>query len=211
MANDSCVWPARLRASEFKVAKLEAYKSGISGFVQLFTLESKGHVVFFPQVTFAPLDDDRSISLEIWHSLPIECQSKVHVIIDELTPSEIKGMIGLMDIFVGTRMHSNIFALSQNVPCVAIAYEPKTKSIMKQFGLQEQVIDIKDVTATALQAKTQYVMANKIRLREQISSHRQRIEHQAMSGGGLIATLIRSRSTHPVNILDEMPEETARK
>jgi len=47
-------------------------------------------------------------------------------------------------------MHSNIFALSQGVPLIAIAYFHKTWGIMQMLGLERWVIDIEAVTPEGL-------------------------------------------------------------
>ena len=66
------------------------------------------------------------------------------------SPKLIKSAYGFMDIFLGTRMHSNIFAISQGVPTLAIAYLYKTTGIMQDLGLNEWTIDIKGIEAESL-------------------------------------------------------------
>ncbi len=41
-----------------------------------------------------------------------------------------------MDLFLGTRLHSNIFALVAGVPVVAVAYQYKTFGLMEMIGLK---------------------------------------------------------------------------
>jgi colanic acid/amylovoran biosynthesis protein len=55
-----------------------------------------------------------------------------------------------MAVFVGTRMHSNIFALSQYVPAMAISYLPKTTYIMESLELSDYVVDITIVNTSHL-------------------------------------------------------------
>ena len=58
-----------------------------------------------------------------------------------------------MDVFLGTRMHSNIFALSGRVPVIAIGYLHKTQGIAAQVGIEDWVIDIQDIEAAGLISK----------------------------------------------------------
>lgn len=58
-----------------------------------------------------------------------------------------------MSYFIGTRMHSNIFALSSGIKTLAISYEPKTEGIMKDLGLSEYVIKIENVNSRILNEK----------------------------------------------------------
>jgi polysaccharide pyruvyl transferase WcaK-like protein len=46
-----------------------------------------------------------------------------------------------MDWFCGTRMHSTIAALSSGVPTAAIAYSGKTRGVFDSCGMEDQVID----------------------------------------------------------------------
>jgi colanic acid/amylovoran biosynthesis protein len=59
-----------------------------------------------------------------------------------LSPVEVKSLVSLSWIHVATRMHSAIFALSEGVPVLGIAYEPKLTSLMERLGLGEHVLDI---------------------------------------------------------------------
>ena len=48
--------------------------------------------------------------------------------------------------FLGSRMHSNIFALCKT-PTVAISYQPKTKFIMQQLGLENFSLEIDEFSS----------------------------------------------------------------
>ena len=74
-----------------------------------------------------------------------------------------------MDYFVGTRMHSNIFATSMAVPTTAIAYEKKTNGIMETVGLQNYVVEINDITAEDLYNKVEDMIVNKKKIKKQLS------------------------------------------
>ncbi len=55
-----------------------------------------------------------------------------------------KAYIGLCDVFVGGRMHSNIAALSQAIPTVAVSYSHKFQGIMEDLGLSGYTTDLLD-------------------------------------------------------------------
>lgn len=67
-------------------------------------------------------------------------------------PSIVKSIQSEMEVFVGSRMHSNIFALSSLVPALAISYLPKTNGMMSLLGLSDFVLDINSLQLTDLQA-----------------------------------------------------------
>jgi len=52
--------------------------------------------------------------------------------------------------FVGHKTHSQVFALVACTPLLAVAYHPKTKDFMAQFGLSEYCLDDQRITAAEL-------------------------------------------------------------
>jgi len=66
------------------------------------------------------------------------------------TAGELRAMYGEMDFFIGTRMHSNIFALSMDVPTIAIGYQWKTRGIMNMLELTDFVVNIEEISKKKL-------------------------------------------------------------
>ena len=64
----------------------------------------------------------------------------------------IKAMIGASRAFVGSRFHSCIFALTEGVPIVSIAYLPKSTGIMEDLGLSHRVFSIYEMEAESVAA-----------------------------------------------------------
>jgi colanic acid/amylovoran biosynthesis protein len=100
-------------------------------------------VFFIPQViNRAFCDNDIEVASRIRDLLAEAFKHRFHIITEDLTPGAVKYIISNMDFFVGTRMHSNIFALSSGVPTLAISYDKKTDGIMKMLGLSDFVIQV---------------------------------------------------------------------
>ena len=78
-----------------------------------------------------------------------------------MSPEELKTLIGNFDYFIGTRMHSNIFATSMRIPNIVIAYEKKTNGIMEIVGLEDYVLEIDTVTSDELISKIDRCINNK--------------------------------------------------
>lgn len=134
-------------------------------------------VLLMPQ-TLGPnaFNDDRVISREI-----IECSSAEHAeIIDrDLSPRELKYMYSKLDLFIGTRMHSNIFALGALVPTVAINYEHKTKGIMEMVGLKDYVADINEITPEQLVGLVRKCWQERTRVRAILSERIPKVVEQS--------------------------------
>lgn len=56
-------------------------------------------------------------------------------------PGEMKWLIGQLDWFCGTRMHSTIAALSSGVPTSTMSYSDKALGVFEACGLADQVVD----------------------------------------------------------------------
>ena len=84
------------------------------------------------------LEDDASACMELMAELgelgSITC-------LPRLTEDEVKYCIGQCEFFVGSRMHSCIAAVSQNVPILAISYSPKFAGTLGELGLEFGVVD----------------------------------------------------------------------
>ncbi|MDD6224243.1 MAG: polysaccharide pyruvyl transferase family protein [bacterium] len=116
--------------------------------------------IFVPQVMVAH-GNDAEVAKKIQKLLPADIHDHFIIIEDDLSPVEIKSLIGNMDYFIGTRMHSNIFATSMKIPTIAIAYEKKTNGIMETVGLSNFVVEIDDITAEKLQKKIDNCIENR--------------------------------------------------
>lgn len=138
-------WGAQNRA----FGQQEAYEDAIRATIQRVLAESEGQVLLFAQVWGpTPAEDDRIPARRV--AATFANSGRVHFVDAELNPAHLKGCYAHLDLLVGTRMHSNIFALSEGVPVVAIGYFTKTAGIMEMAGLSEWMIGIEVATTTTL-------------------------------------------------------------
>ncbi len=105
--------------------------------------EQKQDVLLVPH-TYAPAGDvesDPAASRQLRDSLPPHLRKRVRIVAAEYDAHEVKGMIGLCDFFIGSRMHSCIAALSQGIPCVGVAYSRKFHGVFESVGMESWVVD----------------------------------------------------------------------
>lgn len=130
----------------------QEFEDVLTEFVCYLTETWKMEIYFVPQVSFAAgNDDDRVCARAICRSL--KGNDRIHLIEAKLSPEQTKGLCGQMDYFIGARMHSNIFALSMNVPTLALAYQPKTRGIMQQVGMERYVLPLEGLTLAAMRER----------------------------------------------------------
>jgi len=124
-------------------------------------LESKNYqIILLPQVTSIYDNlNDRNFLEKI--KKDFKDSPSVFLPEKEYNHFEYKGIYENLDFLIGTRMHSNIFALSGLVPVLAIAYEYKTLGIMNDLGLSEFVIDINNLTGEWIEQGIQKIENNR--------------------------------------------------
>lgn len=130
------------------------YIKSVSDAIEFLINEKNAIVYLVPQVTGpTPIEDDRISNSHILSFLSDHAKKSVVILEKDYSPQELKAIYSKFDMFIGTRMHSNIFSLSSKVPTVAISYEPKTTGIMEKLGLSDYVININDITSEDLKDK----------------------------------------------------------
>lgn len=127
-----------------------AYEAAVAQAINTFVTRHGGRAMLFAQVRGpSRAEDDREPARRVKASLP-ELGDRVVVVEQEVTTAQLKAAYGLMTIFLGSRLHSNIFALTSGVPVIAIAYLPKTRGVMATLGLTPWVVDIDQVEGATL-------------------------------------------------------------
>ncbi len=163
------------------------YFNAMVKFIDAVVVKYNADVYIMPQVIGPGLDNDLFISEEIKDR--VQCKSNVFVLRNDLRPGEIKNIYAKMDYFIGTRMHSNIFALSENIPCLAISYDYKTDGIMRMVKMSEYIIDINDITFEKLFDKFSKLVEDQ-KCYERLNEEMINIKRKAYSNISLIQYLL---------------------
>lgn len=75
----------------------------------------------------------------------ISDQGKVANMSENLTADSIKAVISNLDMVVGSRFHSIVFALASRVPAVALGWAHKYGELMRNVGLGDFFLDLKNL------------------------------------------------------------------
>lgn len=181
-------WGAQSRAFDRQTQYEGALISAIRDF-----LRSPGRqVVLFSQVHGpTPPEDDRLAAKRIVTKLG-DLADRVFLIDEPLPAPVLKAAYGQMDLFLGTRLHSNIFALTEGVPVVAVGYQYKTRGIMRMLGLEQWVLDIEQVAGDNLLCLVREALAAREQTRSHLRTVLPQIREQASRAGALIGADYRS-------------------
>lgn len=91
-------------------------------------------------------------------------QNNIYHLSKYYTPSELKGVIGTCEIFIGGRMHSIIASISQCVPSLILEYSHKASGMMKMLKMEDYVWPISG-DLQSLQAKISKLWDEKEKIR----------------------------------------------
>lgn len=120
--------------------------------LSLYITEKGYKVVFFNQ-SLGPNahEDDRNAIQYLISKFKEEDKNKFIWVNENLNCEDLKSVYSNLYFFIGTRFHSVIFSMTSLVPSIAIGYGGnKAKGIMKDFELDNYVIQIEDVTSDEL-------------------------------------------------------------
>lgn len=129
------------------------YRDFVKRLVEQLLADESIHVLLVPH-TFAPptsVESDPAACREVLASVPAPARDRVHIVTEEYDQHRIKGVIGMCDFFIGSRLHACIGALSQGIPTIGVAYSRKFRGVFETVGAEDWVIDGRaDDAASAL-------------------------------------------------------------
>ena len=163
------------------------YEAALAGAIRHFIEAHGGRAILYPQVCGpSQIEDDRIPARRVYAALS-DLGSDLVMIEEDVSPELLKACYGFMDLFIGTRMHSNIFALTGGTPVIAIAYQFKTLGIMRDLGLERWVLDINTIDSSKLIEMLEAMLSEIDCVTEKVRAEAPKLVHAAELAGVLIA------------------------
>ncbi len=139
-------------------------------------------VLLVPHV-FGPREDlesDSTVCEAIYEELGPGRENKLYLARGTYDQGEIKYIIGLCDVFIGSRMHACIAALSQSVPTVSIAYSRKFIGVMESIGVSDLVADPRTLGSEAIIGVIDRVYDQRATIRRQLEQAMPRVKETVL-------------------------------
>ena len=146
------------------------YREYVLGLLGRLARETDAHVLLVPHTFGRPgsINSDPDACRAVLESLPPAAKERVHLVTRQYDQYRIKGIIGLCDFFIGSRMHSCIAALSQGIPTAALAYSKKFLGVFGSAGLGDMVVDARSLDTAAALERTMACYENRARSKERL-------------------------------------------
>lgn len=148
-------------------------------------------IIFIPHVAIPPklgCLDDRSVSEKIYQLA--NNKNRIKLITGDYAPQELKGIIGLCDLFIGARMHSNIASTSMAVPTVAVGWNHKYEGIMRMLGQEKYVCEAETTNFDEMVEKIDDAWSSKDEIRKELESKLGKLEEQVLCSAMLVKRLV---------------------
>ena len=173
--------------SEDPKGKRRQYIDAIAKTVDHVIRHYNATVFFIPHLVGFWGHNDPDMINEIYKKIQAKHKTKI---LGTYSAEEIRGLIGESKIFIGTRMHSNIYALGECVPCITISYLPKCEGIMKMLNLEKWVIPIEKVSVKRLISMVEELWNEKEQIREKLCLEIPKIQEKAKQNAMAIKSFI---------------------
>ncbi len=111
-----------------------------------------------------------------------------------LSLTTLRARIAAHDLWIGTRMHSCIFATMAGVPTVPIAYEPKVEGYFELLELADWPLDIETIDAASLLAAAERALDEASKLRKHMAERIPMLRSRSLSTAELVRGLIEAES-----------------
>jgi colanic acid/amylovoran biosynthesis protein len=122
----------------------------------------------------------------------VKNKNNIMPITNKYIASELKGIIGECDLFIGARTHSTIASTSMCVPTIAIEYSHKAPGIMRMIGLEKYVCNFATMDFEELKSKINDMWSNKEKIKKDLESKVDALKESAWSNGKMVKNLLDS-------------------
>ena len=133
--------------------------------------------------------EDLEISIEI---SKLVNQENCYVLSEQYNVEEIMGIIKEMEIIIAMRLHSLIYAATQQVPMVGLSYDPKINGILHSIGM-DYICDVRGLNYNDLVEKINYVWNNRTELKERLIKQDEELKTKALSNVTMALDLLKDR------------------
>ncbi len=130
---------------------------------------------------------DLMLSQKVWESLPD--RSKVHLLEEQLDERQMLSLIANIDIMLSMRLHGLIFGVVAGAYPIAISYDPKVKSLMKEFGLPTTG-EVEKLDSSELISELEDTLGELDKRKEKVREIAERMREKAIQNIELVKELL---------------------
>ncbi|CAM4143510.1 hypothetical protein BAQ48_14210 [Bacillus luti] len=138
--------------------KVDGYINSTANALRILMEKYKAKVYIVPQVVVGKEDSDMAVSKQLFNKL--DDPDNTVLIEEDLSAKQLKYLYGNFDLFIGSRMHSCIFAIGAGVPTIGLAYQPKTVGTFELIGLKQRTFNVDNFSTEELVEMCELILTN---------------------------------------------------
>jgi len=136
---------------------------------------------------FIPMQHPKD--MDIIKSIMSKMSGKAYVLKGEYDAPNILGVIGRMEMLIGMRLHSLIYAASLGIPVVGLVYDPKVEGFLQYFH-QSSAGHVSDLSFERLKQVIDEVWNNREKIRQQLIDVTADLKKKAFENAEIAISLI---------------------
>lgn len=129
------------------------------------------------------------VDVKVSRMIADEMATKAYIIGDNINDRQMMSIIGSMDMILGERLHTLIFAAAMGVPFVGIVYDPKIKSFMEYAG-QKNYVEMENMSFDALKEKIDICVGGGADMKNELAQKTAEMQKLAKQNAAFAAKLI---------------------
>lgn len=121
------------------------YRELIYRVIEMLMQNDKLGILLIPHVfpfKTGDVESDPEACSYVFQEMEKKYSGRISLVIGRYNQNEIKYIIGMCDFFIGSRMHSCIAAMSQNIPTIGLAYSKKFRGVFESAGVEKSVFNM---------------------------------------------------------------------
>lgn len=202
ISTSALIWRYGFRRFHTAAEKKQKYIQLMGNITDEIIEKLHANVVLFPNVFETDKsNDDRETARKIYTAS--RNKSKCAFIKGEYSPQELKSVIGLFDLFISTRMHPLIHAISMAVPALAIDYNLKQRELMKVVGQMDKVFSVNSLdepdAVELMVSKILNTFDQRKEISKELAIKGQMLTHQALINGRALQELLERKALANMN------------
>jgi len=143
-------------------------------------------IMIIPHIYQEGIYNDKDTAQEIQHLA--KNQDRINVIQNVYTSKELKAVIGICDMYISSRMHAAIAAMSQCIPTILIPFSQRHHGIMRMAGQEKYVCD--RFTFDEIIPKMEDAWANREPIKHELQFRIKEIQEASLRNAELVKTLL---------------------
>ncbi|MHA1911914.1 MAG: polysaccharide pyruvyl transferase family protein [Candidatus Kariarchaeaceae archaeon] len=188
------VSPSQVLSSYCSKEKIE-YIEPLANALNKFASVNNAQVIIIAHSNLGEDIVSRNNDYQICSKLYKLCNSDfTSIILDDISPSDLRLVISQCDVFIASRFHSMISALCTGTPTLVTSWSHKYQEVMDEFDVGYWILNTNEISETKLLNYLNSLFLDKENISEKISNNLPRVIDSAQTQIDYVLAMLRDRS-----------------